>query len=88
MQAAFTCNGGVVLVQGINLVLQYFQVLQYCSISKCHLKSSSNGPFLVVKNKQEIIHFFPADILSDGACVGSGSESCQNPVVEMKSEQK
>jgi len=22
------------------------------------------------------------------ACLGSGSESCQNPVVEMKSEQK
>jgi len=32
LQAAFTCSGGAVL-QG-NLVLQYFQVLQRCSISK------------------------------------------------------
>merc|ERR1719234_535251 len=32
LQAAFTCSGGMVL-QG-NLVLQYFQVLQCCSLSK------------------------------------------------------
>merc|ERR1719234_2253971 len=32
LQAAFTCSGGAV-IQG-NLVLQYFQLLQRCSISK------------------------------------------------------
>merc|ERR1712192_190245 len=32
LQAAFTCSGGE--VQQGNLVLQYFQVLQRCSISK------------------------------------------------------
>ena len=81
-QAAFTISGGAVLQQGI-LCCSISWVLQYCSIFKCHLESSSwstlcqNGPFLVV-NKQEIIHFFPLRYLTNGTCLGSSChpESC------------